>query len=52
MSETIALWILVWQGFFILYFEWGVWDIKYTEHKRREKWREDKRKAVLKKIEG
>jgi hypothetical protein len=52
MSETVALWILVWQGFFILYFEYGVWDIKYTEAKRRTKWREDKRAAVLKKLEG
>ena len=50
--EEIALWIIVVQGFFVMYFEWGVWFIKFTEHKQRTKWREDKRKAVLKKLEG
>jgi len=52
MSEKIALWIIVAQGFFVMYFEWGVWFIKYTEAKQRTKWREDKRKAVLKKLEN
>jgi len=50
--EEIALWIIVLQGFAIMYFEWGVWWMKYLDWKDKKKWREDKRKAVIKKLES
>jgi hypothetical protein len=50
--EEIALWIIVAQGFFVMYFEAGVWWMKYCDWRDKKKWREDKRKALLKKLES
>jgi hypothetical protein len=49
--EEIALWVIVVQGFAIMFFEWGVWWMKYQDMKDRRKWREAKRAAVVKKLE-
>jgi hypothetical protein len=49
--EEWALWVIVAQGFVIMFFEWGVWWIKYSDRKDRRKWREAKRAAIVKKLE-
>ena len=48
--EEIALWVIVLQGFFVMYFEYHVWWMKYTDRKDKRKWREAKRAAVVKKL--
>ena len=50
--EEIALWIIVLQGFFVLYFEAAVWWIKHSDRKDKKKWRDAKRAAVVKKLES
>ena len=49
--EEIALWVIVAQGFAIMYFEAAVWYMKYRDWMDKKIWREKKRVAVLKKLE-
>ncbi len=50
--EEIALWLIVAQGFFVMFFEYHVWWMKYTDHRDKKKWREGKRRLVLRKMEA
>jgi hypothetical protein len=50
--EDIALWVIVIQGFFVMYFEWDVWRMNRHRFQERASWREQKRKQVTKKIEA
>ena len=49
MGEQIALWILVAQGFFIVYYEFDVWRMNKHRFYERAGWREAKRKQQVKK---
>lgn len=51
MSETIALWIIVIQGFFVMFYEYEVWKMNKERFQERAKWREEKRKQAIKKVE-
>ena len=52
MSETIALWIIVLQGFFIMFYEFDVWRMNKHRFEERATWREQKRKQTTKKAES
>ena len=49
MFDAIALWVIVIQGFFVIFYEYEVWKIHKDRSAERAKWREDKRKQALKK---
>ena len=51
MSETIALWIIVWQGFFIGWFEYDVWRMNRDRFEERRKWRQAKQQRQAKKLD-
>ena len=50
-QEDIALWIIVIQGFFVMYFEYDVWRMNRHRFEERSIWREQKRKQAVKKTE-
>jgi hypothetical protein len=50
--EEVALWIIVAQGFFVMYFEAAVWWMKHQDWVDGRKWREIRRKAILKKMQA
>jgi hypothetical protein len=50
MWEDIALWVIVIQGFFVMYFEYDVWRIKRARENERALWREQKRKQAVAKV--
>lgn len=52
MREEIALWIIVVQGFFVMYFEYDLWRMNRHRFEERAQWREQKRKQALKKAEN
>ena len=52
MMETIALWIIVAQGFFIMFYEYDVWRMNKHRFEERAMWREQKRKQTTKKAES
>ena len=49
--DAIALWIIVVQGFFIMFYEYDVWRMNKERFKERAVWREQKRKQTVKKAE-
>jgi len=49
MWEDIALWVIVIQGFFVMYFEYDVWRIHRHRFEERAAWREQKRKQAVSK---
>ncbi len=51
MREEIALWIIVIQGFFVMYFEYDVWRMNRHRFEERASWREAKRKQAVKKAD-
>ena len=51
MMDAIALWIIVAQGFFIMYFEYDVWRMNKHRFVQRELWRIQKQVAAIKKRE-
>jgi len=51
-AENIALWLIVVQGFFIMYFEYDVWRMNKHRFEERATWREQKRKQTTKKQEA
>jgi hypothetical protein len=52
MWDSIALWIIVLQGFFVVWFEYDVWRMNKDRFKERASWREQKRKQAAKKLDG
>lgn len=52
MWETILLWVIVIQGFFVMYFEWAVWKMNKDRFEERKAWRLAKQKSQLKKVEA
>ena len=52
MWETIALWLIVGQGFFIMFYEYDVWRMNKHRFEERASWREAKRKQQVKKSEA
>lgn len=50
-QEDIALWVIVIQGFFVMYFEYDVWRMNRHRFAERANWREQKRKQAVKKSE-
>ena len=48
--EEIALWLITFQGFAVMYFEYDIWRMKRDDHVQRKKWREAKQRAILKKL--
>ena len=50
--DAIALWIIVAQGFFIMFYEYDVWRMNKERYKERATWREQKRKQTIKKVEA
>lgn len=50
-QENILLWIIVVQGFFVMYFEFDVWRMNRHRFVERANWREAKRKQSAKKAE-
>ena len=51
MMEDVALWLIVAQGFFIMYFEYDVWRMNKHRFVQRELWRIQKQVAAIKKRE-
>jgi hypothetical protein len=49
--EDFLLWIIVLQGFAVMYFEYDVWRMNRHRFQERAVWREAKRKQAVKKIE-
>ncbi len=49
MGDSIALWIIVLQGFAVCYFEWSVWAMNKDRFEERKAWRLAKQKTQLKK---
>ena len=49
MGDSIALWIIVLQGFLVAYFEYDVWRMNKHRFEERASWREQKRKQAAKK---
>ncbi len=49
MWESIALWVIVVQGFFIMFYEYDVWKMNKHRFEERAQCREQKRKQQLKK---
>lgn len=47
--DAIALWIIVAQGFFIMFYEYDVWRMNKHRFEERAEWREQKRKQTAKK---
>jgi hypothetical protein len=47
--EDIALWIIVIQGFFVMFYEFDVWRMNKHRFEERAQWREAKRKQQAKK---
>ena len=50
-QENVLLWIIVVQGFFVMYFEYDVWRMNRHRFQERAVWREQKRKQAVKKSE-
>lgn len=50
--EIFLLWLITIQGFFIMYFEYDVWRMNKDRFLERKKWREEKQKQKLKKMEA
>jgi hypothetical protein len=51
MWEHIELWIIILQGFAVMYFEFDVWRMNRHRFEERAAWREQKRKQATKKAE-
>ena len=51
MWDALALWIIVIQGFFVMYFEYDVWRMNKHRFDERAEWRQAKRKQSIKKAE-
>lgn len=51
MWDSIALWIIVLQGFLVCYFEYDVWRMNKHRFEERATWREQKRKQAERKNE-
>lgn len=51
-QDDVALWIIVIQGFFVMYFEYDVWRMNRHRFQERAGWREQKRKQAVKKSEA
>lgn len=49
--EDFLLWLIVVQGFFVMYFEYDVWRMSRHRFKERADWRDQKRKQTVKKSE-
>ena len=49
MWENIALYLIVIQGFFVMYYEYDVWRMNKHRFEERAAWREAKRKQQAKK---
>jgi hypothetical protein len=52
MWDAIALWVIVAQGFFVMFFEYDVWRMNKHRFDERAVWREQKRKQITKKVEA
>lgn len=50
IADAIALWIIVIQGFFIMYYEFDVWRMNRHRFEERAEWRQAKRKQQSKKV--
>jgi hypothetical protein len=51
-QEDVALWIIVIQGFFVMFYEYDVWRMNRHRFEERAGWREQKRKQTVKKTEA
>lgn len=51
-GEDIALWIIVVQGFFVMFYEYDVWRMNRDRFEERKQWRDAKRKQQTKKSES
>ena len=49
MWDSIALWIIVLQGFFVAWFEYDVWRMNKDRFEERAAWRKQKQKQSAKK---
>jgi hypothetical protein len=47
--DSIALWVIVAQGFGVIFFEYDVWRMNKHRFEERAAWREAKRKQQAKK---
>ena len=52
MWDALALWVIVIQGFFVMYFEYDVWRMNKHRFDERAEWRQAKRKQATKKVEA
>jgi hypothetical protein len=52
MWDAIALWVIVAQGFFVMFFEYDVWRMNKHRFDERAEWRQAKRKQITKKVEA
>ena len=52
MMENVALWVIVLQGFFVMFYEYDVWRMNKHRFEERAAWREQKRKSTIKKNEA
>ena len=52
MWDALALWVIVIQGFFVMYFEYDVWRMNKHRFDERAEWRQAKRKQAVKKAEA
>jgi hypothetical protein len=52
MMENVALWVIVLQGFFVMFYEYDVWRMNKHRFEERALWREQKRKSAVKKQEA
>jgi len=51
IMDAIALWIIVVQGFFVMFYEYDVWRMNKHRFEERAEWRQQKRKQATKKME-
>jgi hypothetical protein len=49
--EIFLLWLITIQGFFVMFYEYDVWRMNKDRFQERKKWREEKQKQKLKKLE-
>jgi hypothetical protein len=49
--EEFALWLIVVQGFFVMWWEYATWKMNWDRYKERKQWRLAKQNAKLKKVE-
>ena len=51
MGDSIALWIIVLQGFAVCWFEYDVWRMNKDRYEERDIWRKQKQKQAERKNE-